>query len=199
MVMASATIGSGDKKAASYLQKVMDNRKEYARYHGYKFVAKTLRPGSSSKTTKGEVDGWSRLFALREALEEYPDSEWFWYLDQDAIIMAPQISLTETILGKLGSLALRDVPIVPPDSVIRTLKSSAVENTQFILSQDHSGLNTKSFLLRNSEFSRYLLESWTEPVSHHVTSWKSSHALTHDDRCIVPMALTGKKSPPSSI
>lgn len=164
MLLATPPVPESDKKGTAYLKKVIENREEYAHHHGYKFIVKTLRRSSNNIQAKSTVDSWSRLYALREALEEYPDSEWFWYLDQDAIIMDPEISITGTILGNLESNMLRDVPVVPPDSVIRTLKTGSSESMQFILSQDYSGLNTKSFLLRNSDFAKYLLEAWTEPV-----------------------------------
>lgn len=167
LVLAANTKTRGNNRAATYLQKVIDNRTEYAKKHGYHFVVKDLQSYSSQKNTKDISDGWRRLFALREVLEEYPDSEWLWYLDQDAIIMDTHLCLTDHILNpeRLDHLMLKDEPIVPPDSVIRTLKTATADSIQFILSQDHSGLNTKSFLLKNGDFAKYLLDTWAEPVS----------------------------------
>lgn len=166
MVLAANTASGSDKKAATYLQKVVDNRKAYAKRHGYQFVLKHLQH-YNLKDASASHDNWAKIMALRETLDEYPDSEWFWYLDQDAIIMENDKSLTEHILAKekLEMLSLQDVPIVPPDSVIRTMKPTVAESLQIVLSQDHSGLNTKSFILRNGEFAKYFLEIWSEPVS----------------------------------
>lgn len=166
LILATHTTNHGEKKAAPYLHKVIENRKSYAQQHGYQFVIKNLQQ-YSDKDGHPLADGWARLFAIREVQEEYPDSEWFWYLDQDAIIMDTQVSLTKHILSsdKLGGLVLRDVPIGAPGSLIRTLKAASVDSAQLILSHDHSGLNTKSFVLKNGDFMRYLLDAWTEPVS----------------------------------
>lgn len=165
LVLATNIKTRGNNKAAAYLQKVLDNRIEYAKNHGYHFVVKDLHSYNQNET-KDLSDGWKRLVALREVLEEYPDSEWLWYLDQDAIIMDTKLSLQEHVLNpaRIDHLVLKDEPVVPPDSVIRTLKSASFETIQFILSQDHSGLNTKSFLLKNGDFARYLLDTWAEPV-----------------------------------
>lgn len=149
-------------KLTPYLQKVIANREEYAAHHGYHFVLKSLSPAKSP-----EGSGWDRLFALREVIEEYPNSEWFWLLEQDALIMDPAFSITNDLLNpeKLDAIMERDVPIVSPDSVIRTLKSSPADDAALILSHDHAGINTNSFIVRNGDFGKYLLETWIQPVS----------------------------------
>lgn len=171
LILAANVHSRGNHKVASYLQKVIENRTKYATQHGYQFVVKDLQKYPRADLKAGAA-GWTRLRVLREVLEEYPDSEWIWYLDQDAIIMDTKTSMFDHILDadRLDQLALRDTPIVPPDSVIRTLKATSADSIQFILSQDHQGLNTKSFLLRNGDFAKYLLDTWNEPVMFSTTS-----------------------------
>lgn len=148
-------------KMEPYLQKVIANREEYAARHGYRFVVRNLETREAQ-----EPKGWARLLAFREVLEEFPNSEWYWFLGSDAIIMDPEIAITDDILNPsvLETLMLRDVPIIPPDSVIKTLKSTSAESAQLVISHDHAGMNTQSFVLRNGEFAKFFLESWTQPV-----------------------------------
>jgi galactosyl transferase GMA12/MNN10 family len=42
---------------------------------------------------------WGKLPALLEACEKYPDAEWIWWLDIDAIIMNPEIDLFQHLLS----------------------------------------------------------------------------------------------------
>lgn len=176
MVLITDAIPSTDRKAAAYLDRIVSNRQEYADHHGYELAIKQLS-STPNEQIPANMRGWTRLKLLREVVEAHPDTEWFWFLDQDAVIMDPQVSLTKDILANLGTQMLRDVPVVPPDSVIRTLKTATPESVQFVLSQDYSGLNIHSFLLRNGDWAKFLLETWTEPVSRDV--WQTNFVIDH--------------------
>lgn len=155
-----------------YLDKIVDNRREYAHAHGYGlFVRKTTdyeRP-SLNANEEGEdllSNMWARVPAVREAVVAFPHSEWFWILDQDAIIMNPVLSLSAHVTdpSRLSSLMLRDIPIVPPDSVIRTPKYVPATKIDVIVTQDHTGLHPGSMLIRRNDFSEYLLDAWYDPM-----------------------------------
>ncbi|CCG83112.1 Putative uncharacterized protein [Taphrina deformans PYCC 5710] len=163
MVLVTDNIPATDRKAATYLEKIVTNRREYADHHGYELAIRQLS-STPNEQISPKVRGWAKLKLLREVVEAYPDSEWFWFLDQDAVIMDPQISMTKDILANLDSQMLRDIPVVPPDSVIRTIKTATPDTVQFVLSQDYSGLNLHSFLLRNGDWTKYFLETWVEPM-----------------------------------
>lgn len=94
----------------------------------------------------------------------FKHSEYFWYLDQDAIIMNPALSIESHIVERLGSLIRRDVPIVPPDSVIKTYRHVPPERVQFILSQDKTGLQPGSMLFKAGPWSQYMLDAWYDPL-----------------------------------
>ena len=40
-----------------------------------------------------------KMGAIYRAFEQYPSTEWVWWLDMDAIIMTPSIDLYDHILG----------------------------------------------------------------------------------------------------
>jgi galactosyl transferase GMA12/MNN10 family len=42
---------------------------------------------------------WGKLPAILEAFEKYPDAEWVWWLDIDAIIMSPDTDLYTSFLS----------------------------------------------------------------------------------------------------
>lgn len=73
---------------------------------------------------------WGKMVAVQAALEEYPQTEWIWWLDADAIIMTPSIDLYEHILSPsaLQNYTLTNhtikpnerVPVIPTDETTST-------------------------------------------------------------------------------
>ena len=57
---------------------------------------------------------WAKLPAILDAFERYPDAEWIWWLDMDAIIMTPDIELYQFILSPqaLQRSMVKDDPIL---------------------------------------------------------------------------------------
>jgi len=120
----------------------------------------------------------------------YKYSEYFWYLDQDAIIMNPSLSLEDHVLGRLNSLMRRDVPIIPPSSVIKTYRHVPAERMQFILTQDREGLQPGSMLISNGEWANYLLDAWYDPMLRFYNFAKGErNALVQPPRAIFPLRL----------
>ncbi|KAI5800018.1 galactosyl transferase GMA12/MNN10 family-domain-containing protein [Geopyxis carbonaria] len=162
----------------SYIDKVIENRQEYARAHGYGLFIKNV----GDYPTGNVPQGWARIPAIRHAMTEFKYSEYFWYLDQNAIIMNPALSLEEHITNpaRLNTLIRRDVPVVPPESVIKTYKHVPAERIHFILSQDHEGLQPGSMIIRAGEWSKYLLDAWYDPMFRFYNFQKAeTHALEH--------------------
>ncbi|TGZ79748.1 hypothetical protein EX30DRAFT_342098 [Ascodesmis nigricans] len=164
--------------SSEMISKIISNRNEYAHEHGYAVFMKDV-----SDYPIGPVpDGWASLPAIRHAMTEYPHSDYFWYLDQNAIIMNPALSLKDHITNptRLSELMRRDVPVVPPDSVIKTYKHVPAERINFILTQDHEGLQPGSMIIRNSEWAKYLLDAWYDPIYRFYNFQKAEvHALEH--------------------
>jgi hypothetical protein len=42
---------------------------------------------------------WGKLPAILEAFRKYPNADWVWWLDVDAVIMSPEIDLYEHLLA----------------------------------------------------------------------------------------------------
>ena len=96
----------------------------------------------------------------------YPRSAYFFYLSPHALVMDPSKSLKSHILDKsrLESLMLKDTPVVPPDSIIKTFKHLREKDIDFITTQDSMDLSPASFILKNGDFARFLLDLWFDPL-----------------------------------
>lgn len=112
----------------------------------------------------------------------FPYSTWFFYLDQHALVMRPELSLEEHLLSgeRLRSLMLPDKPVVPPDSVIRTYRETQPDAVDAVFTQDSSGLGSSAFVLRRGAWSTYFLDAWFDPLYRSYNFAKAeAHALEH--------------------
>lgn len=82
----------------------------------------------------------------------------------------------------------KDIPVVPPDSVIHTFSHLKPSRTHLILSQDMDNLAHTSFILRNTPFTstttdnwaQYFLDAWFDPLYRAYAFQKAeNHALEH--------------------
>lgn len=118
--------------------------------------------------------------ALRHALTKYPHSTYFFNLSPHSLIMNPKISLSSHVMNKkrLESIMLRDKPVVPPDSVIRTFTHLKGDKVDLVLTQDSEGLCQGSFVLRRGEWAKFFLDTWFDPLYRSYNFQKAeAHAL----------------------
>ena len=96
--------------------------------------------------------------------------------------MNEDLSLQTHLLqgSRLDELILRDIPVVPPDSVIKTSKSLTADAVDVILTQDKQGVSTESFVLRQGEWAKFFLDAWFNPLYRSYNFQKAElHALEH--------------------
>lgn len=161
-----------------YLDNIRENREQYARKHGYT----AFFPTANDYNLNGAPKSWAKLPAMRHALTKFPHSEYFWYLDQNALIMNPGIAIEEHIMSpkKMDTLMIKDQPIVPPDSVIKTFGHLRGDQIHFALTQDKDGLSSSSFIVRNGDWARFLIDTWFDPLYRSYNFQKAeTHALEH--------------------
>lgn len=94
--------------------------------------------------------------------------------------MNPSLSLEKHILepARLESLMRRDVPVVPPDSVIRTFSHVKAEKIDLILSQDAENIGVGSFIIKSGEWAKFMLDTWFNPLYRAYNFQKAElHAL----------------------
>lgn len=140
----------------------------------------TFFPHIGDYDLKGAPMSWTKVVALRHALTLFSEATYFWYIDIDTFIMNPHISIEKDVMApaKLEQKMIVDYPVVPPDSIIHTFNHLKGEDVDFVVTQDRDGLSTSSFLVRNSEWSRFFLETWFDPIYRTYNFQKAeTHAL----------------------
>lgn len=92
--------------------------------------------------------------------------------------MNPELTVENHIMEprRLEGLIVKDQPIVPPDSVIKTYSSQKGANVDFVLTQDQEGLSQGSFVIRKGEWSKFFLDTWFDPLYR---SYNFQRADTH--------------------
>ena len=101
--------------------------------------------------------------------------------------MNPSLSLESHILEKtrLESLMLKDKPVVPPDSVIKTFSHLKGDKIDVVLTQDGEGLCQGSLILRRGDWARFFLDTWFDPLYRSYNFQKAEgHALVSHLVCI---------------
>ena len=113
-------------------------------------------------------------------MTKYPHSTYFFSLSPHSLIMNPKLSLASHVMDKkrLESLMLRDKPVVPPDSVIRTFTHLKGDKVDLVLTQDGEGLCQGSFVIRRGEWAKFFLDTWFDPLYRSYNFQKAeAHAL----------------------
>ena len=113
-------------------------------------------------------------------MTKYPHSTYFFSLSPHSLIMNPKLSIASHVMDKkrLESLMLRDKPVVPPDSVIRTFTHLKGDKVDLVLTQDGEGLCQGSFVIRRGEWAKFFLDTWFDPLYRSYNFQKAeAHAL----------------------
>jgi len=159
-------------------ESVMANRQQYAKLHDYGVFFTSFQ----NYSVKSGPPSWAKVPVMRHAMTVYPQATFFFYLDAHALIANTKIALEKHVLdGKtLESLMITDVPIVPPDSVIKTFAGLDADRVDIIITQDKEGLSEKSFILRRGEWAKYFLDAWYDPLYRTYNFQRAErHALEH--------------------
>ncbi|KAJ5224068.1 hypothetical protein N7468_008610 [Penicillium chermesinum] len=174
------TLLDRDNLSEGYIQKIVSNREDYAKRHGYtNFFANT---SDYSDAVGDSPNSWALIPAVRHAMATYPRSAYYFHLSPHALIMNPSKSLKSHILDKsrLESLMLKDLPVVPPDSIIKTFSHLKEKDIDFIATQDSTDISPASFILKNGDFARFFLDFWFEPLFRNYKFVKAEvHGLDH--------------------
>jgi mannan polymerase II complex MNN11 subunit len=112
-------------------------------------------------------------------MTKYPQTKYFWLVDQNTLIMNPDLTIESIMDAKrLDALMIKDQPIVPPDSVIKTFTHLHGDQIDFALTQDKDGLAPISFILKRGDWSKFFLDTWFDPLYRSYNFQKAeTHAL----------------------
>lgn len=141
---------------------------------------KTFFPRVGDYSLKDAPTSWTKVVSMRHALTKFPDCTYVWFLDQDAFIMNGQAALDDRIMkpSRLEPLMIKDHPVVPPDSIIKTFGHLKGKDVDLVLTQDKEGLSSGSFVIRNGQWAQFFLETWFDPLYRSYNFQKAeTHAL----------------------
>ncbi|KAJ5949251.1 hypothetical protein N7454_000835 [Penicillium verhagenii] len=164
----------------SYINKIITNREDYAKRHGYVNFFATV--SEYDDAIGDQPRSWALVPAVRHAMATYPHAAYFFHLNMHSLIMNPTKSLKSHLLdkSKLEATMLKDVPIVPPDSIIRTFPHLKEKDIDFITTQDSEDISPSSFVLKNGDFARFFLDLWFDPLFRSYDFAKAeTHGLDH--------------------
>jgi mannan polymerase II complex MNN11 subunit len=125
---------------------------------------------------------WAKVPAMRHAMARFPQASFFFYLDPHVLIRNHGIAVEKHVLeaARLESLMIAEVPIVPPDSVIKTFKNLRADSVDLIMTQDFDGLSVQSFIVRRGDWAKYFLDAWYDPLYRTYNFQRADrHALEH--------------------
>ncbi|KAH9908129.1 galactosyl transferase GMA12/MNN10 family-domain-containing protein [Xylariomycetidae sp. FL2044] len=172
------TVFDDKHENAAYNKNIRDNRMQYAEKHGYG----TLLVKASDYDLQGAPSSWSKVVATRHAITKFPDCKYLWYLDQNSLIMNPTAKVEDYVMDtkKLENMMLKDYPVVPPDSIIKTFSHTKGDDVELVLTQDKGGLAAGSFIIKNGEWAKFFLDTWFDPLYRSYNFQKAElHALEH--------------------
>ncbi|ANB15913.1 Mnn11p [Sugiyamaella lignohabitans] len=173
-----------DAYSQEYLNQILEDRKAYAKKHGYGLYARYIRdyvgnmPGGMDDAETAASFG--KVFLIREAMYAFKDCKWVWWLDQDAVIMNHDLKVESDILdpAALKELIIRDAPILPPSSVVHTYKRVPAEKIRLIVTQNDRGISTSSFLVSNDQiYGHILIGYWMDPLQRGYQGFNDNNAL----------------------
>ncbi|TPX13138.1 uncharacterized protein E0L32_006338 [Thyridium curvatum] len=131
---------------------------------------------------RGAPFSWTKVVAMRHALTKFPEATYFWFIEQDVLIMNPDIKVEDQLMkaSVIESRMIKDHPVVPPDSIIKTFTHLKGQDVDFMLTQDFDGLAVSSYIIRNSDWAKYFFETWYDPIYRSYNFQKAeAHALEH--------------------
>lgn len=153
------------------LAEIVQNRVNYAHDHNYGIYVRWIQEfvpgfGSFDDVKDPKRAKWARLFCLRAAMFAFPDAEWFWYLDQDALIMNRGVNLESYLLSPaaLRKAILREQPVMPPLGFIKTYKELQPENVKLIFTQSQHKIESNSFLVKNDVIGKAVVNTWHDKL-----------------------------------
>lgn len=176
------------KYSQETLVSLVQNRVDYAHAQNYGVYVRWHQEflpvlSSLSYLQTHEKAKWVRLYCMRAAMLAFPHAEWFWYLDQDGLVMKQSIDLLQYVLNteSLDPIMMRETPLVPPDGAIKTYRNSKASTVRLIATQSNKKLETYSFIVKNDAIGKAIVNMWGDPLYLNYPSFHFGldSALTH--------------------
>ncbi|ODV63020.1 alpha-1,6-mannosyltransferase [Ascoidea rubescens DSM 1968] len=171
-----------EKFELTHLTKVITNRIDYCKANNFGFYSRWVQEFIPILQKHNSNKSWVKLMIMREAFHAFPNSKYFWYLDQDSIIMRYDLNLINYLLAPsiLNPIILKDQPIIPPSGAIHTYKNIKPQDIRFLITQNENSIDSTSFILINDIYGKAILEFWQDDLFRKYTNFQIiENALTH--------------------
>lgn len=178
------TVLNYEKFNPSLITKIAQNRIDYAYHNSYGVYARYAQEFIPFLIkSRNDLDNWSKLITMKEAMFAFPNAKWFWYVDEKTLIMRNDIDIKNYILKReaLEPILLRGQSLTTPADTIKTYTNVDVEKLSFLVTPNEVGLNTDSFLVKNDLHGRSLLDIWINPLMRSYPPFRKdiSRSLIH--------------------
>jgi hypothetical protein len=172
IVVVTASDGNGHNGGIEdILGQTASNRKQYCEYHGYNYHFVNI----SKFDIPNAHPVWKKIPAIVEAFNAYPEAQWVFFLDLDAIIMSPKQELTKLTLSYEGMKKSLDFgreftgsERTPLGVYMPQQGDMDLAEIDMLVAQDHNGINAGSFFLRRSKYTQIMLDMWADPFFMHM-------------------------------
>lgn len=159
-----------EEHTQEYIAKILQNRKEYAKAYNYGVYARYVQDFEDHyQVARHHSKSWGKIALCRAAMAAFPNAEYFWFLDSNAIIMNPQVDIYEHVVSserldkfiQHGTAVLRKNKAGDEDlNPVVTSKTITAQDAKLIFVQDEVGLSARSFVFKNDPLSLTFLEYW---------------------------------------
>lgn len=177
-----------NKYSLDGLTKIVQNRVDYAHLQNYGVYVRWSEEflpilNNFQYLEDKERAKWIRVYCMKAAMFAFPKTKWFWYLDENGLIMNMNINIHDYMLKPeiLNSIMLRDLPLIPPDGIIKTYKNARADSIRFILTQSNQKIETNSFLMKNDYIGKSMIDIWGDNLFFQYPNFPygPDSALTH--------------------
>lgn len=177
-----------EKYSVEALTTIVQNRIDYAHNHKYGVYIRWYEEflpwiNSFANFDNAEKRKWIRVFCLRAAMFSFPNAKYFWYFDEDGLIMNLNINLEQYVLKEeaLAPIMLRDQPINPQTGLIKTYKNNKPSHVKMIFTQSEQKVETDSFIVKNDDSGKALIDFWSTDLYLEYPSFPygPDSAITH--------------------
>lgn len=141
------------------------NKKNYAKRHGYGLTIKDMT--IKKRYSHEWRESWEKVDIMKQTMRQFPEAEWFWWLDLHTFIMEPHLSLEDHFLNDLGNATYRTLEDINPLGLETDVPYvDYTKPVEMIITQDCGGFNLGLFLMRRSAWSEMMLDVWWDPAMY---------------------------------
>ncbi|AMD20342.1 HDL402Wp [Eremothecium sinecaudum] len=156
--------------------RIIKNRYDYAyrqQYGIYVRWAQEFIPMVQQQTIDQSYE-YMKPLIMRAAMHAFPRAKYFWFIDQEGLIMNMDFSLEKHLLSEkvFKNIVLKGVPVIK-DSTILTHRELPMSNVKMIIPHTPNGqIETNSFIITPSLYGKAFLDYLSDPL---IRNYKWEH------------------------